>query len=124
MAAELLTSRVRDYLVTGPDYATAFRAIWRYDIHTALENLLVTQAPISGVQARIGFTWPRASAALPNLAEASLPDATDFVANADPELSRCLMSNCPGNLKGVSKRGCLPVCLRVGAQFDAVGGVC
>ena len=84
---ELITSFVADYLAAGPDFAGAYRAIWRYDLHAALADVQRAGLPttlLAGGRDRIGFMHERAVAALPWAAQRVLAEATDFVAEQDP----------------------------------------
>ena len=84
-SADLVASFVRDYLSAGEDFAAAYRAIWRYDMHDSLSRLTLSPALLSGDADRIGFMQARARAALPDALELTLRDATDFIALTDPE---------------------------------------
>jgi haloalkane dehalogenase len=84
--ARLATQFVRDYLATGGDFATAYRAIWRYDLRAAAANgIAVPTLLIGGTRDRIGFMQPRAEALLPQAGRVVLEGATDFVAEQEPE---------------------------------------
>ncbi len=82
---ELATHFVRDYLATSGDFATAYRAIWRYDLRAALANGIdVPTLLIGGTRDRIAFMQPRAEALLPKARAITLDGATDFVAEQEP----------------------------------------
>ncbi|GGO73073.1 alpha/beta fold hydrolase [Nocardioides deserti] len=84
---EMVTSMVADYLAAGPDFACAYRAIWRYDLHAALGEVERSGLPttlLAGGRDRIGYMHERAVAALPWAASRVLPEATDFVAEQNP----------------------------------------
>ena len=83
--APLATQFVRDYLATGGDFATAYRAIWRYDLRAAAANGIAPPTLlIGGTRDRIAFMQPRAEALLPHAERVVLDDATDFVAEQQP----------------------------------------
>jgi pimeloyl-ACP methyl ester carboxylesterase len=85
--AVLRTELVADYLAAGPDFATAYRAVWRFDIDAALDTLQckgIRTSLIAGGLDRIGFMHERVRQRLPRATERVLPDATDFVAEQDP----------------------------------------
>jgi pimeloyl-ACP methyl ester carboxylesterase len=90
---ELATQFVRDYLAAGPDFATAYRAIWRYDLRAAAAGgLAIPTLLIGGTRDRIAAMHPRAQALFPAAAVATLDGATDFVAEHEPErFARCVM---------------------------------
>lgn len=84
--AELATAFVRDYLATGGDFATAYRAIWRYDLRAAAAGGVVPPTLlIGGSRDRIFFMHARATALLPGARAVTLDGATDFVAEQEPE---------------------------------------
>ncbi|WGX96869.1 alpha/beta fold hydrolase [Nocardioides sp. L-11A] len=83
----LVTSFVADYLAAGPDFATAYRAMWRFDLDTALRRIEeggIRTTLIAGGRDRIGFMHERARARITWADEHVLPEATDFVAEQDP----------------------------------------
>lgn len=85
---ELVTSFVADYLAAGPDFATAYRAMWRYDLDAALrviESAGVRTTLLAGGRDRIGYMHERARARITWADEHILPEATDFVAEQDPD---------------------------------------
>ena len=83
--APLATQFVRDYLATGGDFATAYRAIWRYDLREAAKHgIAVPTLLIGGTRDRIAFMQPRAEALLPQAERVVLDGATDFVAEQEP----------------------------------------
>ena len=76
---------MRDYLATGGDFATAYRAIWRYDLRAAASaGIAVPTLLLGGTHDRIGFMQERAEALLPQAQRLVLEDATDFVAEQEP----------------------------------------
>jgi len=84
---ELATMFVRDFLAAGPDFATAYRAIWRYDLPNRLRDRLTVPALLLGCTGdRIAFMHERAVKLLPQAEAVVLPGATDFVAEQDPGL--------------------------------------
>lgn len=83
--ATLATQFVRDYLATGGDFATAYRAIWRYDLRAAAAGgIPVPTLLIGGTRDRIAFMHERATALLPHAEQVVLDGATDFVAEQEP----------------------------------------
>jgi pimeloyl-ACP methyl ester carboxylesterase len=91
--APLATEFVRDYLATGGDFATAYRAIWRYDLRAAAAaGLAVPTLLIGGTRDRIFFMQARARALLPQARAETLEDATDFVAEQEPERFASLLT--------------------------------
>ncbi|GAA4686747.1 alpha/beta fold hydrolase [Nocardioides nanhaiensis] len=83
---DLVTSMVADYLAAGPDFATAYRAIWRFDLTDAVGAVRGAGLPVTlvgGGQDRIRHMHERARRVLPEAAEVWLPEATDFVAEQD-----------------------------------------
>ena len=82
---ELATRFVADYLAAGPDFAQAYRAIFRHDLSArASGHALPPTMLIGGTADRIGFMHPRACALLPGSDSVLLEDADDFVAERDP----------------------------------------
>ncbi|MDP9821864.1 alpha/beta fold hydrolase [Nocardioides massiliensis] len=84
---ELVTSFVADYLAAGPDFATAYRAMWRYNLDDALRTIgdaNVRTTLLAGGRDRIGFMHERARRRITWADERVLPEATDFVAEQDP----------------------------------------
>lgn len=80
----LVTDLLHDYLSAGPDFAAAYRSIWRYDAAPALAALRAPTLLVGGGADRIGYMFERARARLPQADTALLPDATDFVAEQQP----------------------------------------
>lgn len=91
---ELATNFVRDYLAAGPDFASAYRAIWRYDLRTAAAGRAAIPTLLLGGSAdRIAFMQARAEALIPEAERAVLDGATDFVAEQEPaRFADCLGS--------------------------------
>jgi pimeloyl-ACP methyl ester carboxylesterase len=84
---ELATMFVRDFLAAGPDFATAYRSIWRYDLPNRLRGRMAVPTLLLGCTGdRIAFMHERATALLPQAKAVVLAGATDFVAEQDPQL--------------------------------------
>ncbi|MBL8699048.1 MAG: alpha/beta fold hydrolase [Alphaproteobacteria bacterium] len=82
----LATHFVADYLATGGDFATAYRAIWRWDLAGKAQDWrAVPTLLIAGTRDRIGFMHERAVRLLPAARTVTLDGATDFVAEQEPE---------------------------------------
>lgn len=87
---EFVTAMVADYLAAGPDFATAYRAMWRYSLDgidaalDAVERAAVPTTLIAGGRDRIGYMHERVRRRMAWAAERVLPEATDFVAEQDP----------------------------------------
>ena len=83
--APLATHFVADYLATGGDFATAYRAIWRHDVRAAAAGgIPVPTMLVAGTRDRIFFMHERAAALLPAARSVVLEGATDFVAEQEP----------------------------------------
>lgn len=82
---DLVTELVRDYLAAGPDFATAYRAIWRYDPAPAAAAITAPTLLIHGGRDRVLYMAPRARHLLPAATAVDLPDATDFDAEIRPD---------------------------------------
>ncbi|MEO6943870.1 MAG: alpha/beta hydrolase [Lacisediminihabitans sp.] len=83
--ASLATNLVRDFLDAGPDFATAYRAIWREDVQLWSGGLSIPTLLVGGDKDRIKYMFPRACALFPEATSVMIPEATDFVAEQDPE---------------------------------------
>jgi haloalkane dehalogenase len=84
---ELATFLARDFLQAGVDFARSYRAIWRYDLPGHVRgNLQVPTLLVGGGADRIAFMHARAVALIPSAEAVFLEQATDFVAEQDPEL--------------------------------------
>lgn len=84
---KLATAFVRDYLAAGPDFASSYRAIWRYDLPARVrDNLKVPTLLLGGARDRIAFMHERTVELLPDARSVFLEKATDFVAEQDPAL--------------------------------------
>jgi haloalkane dehalogenase len=82
---ELATRFVSDYLAAGPDFATAYRAIFRHDLRVRVAGRrLPSTLLIAGGRDRIGFMHERAVALFPEATSRFLPEGDDFVAERDP----------------------------------------
>ena len=83
---EIATRFVGDYLAAGGDFATAYRAIWRYDLPTrAAAGLKVPIMLIGGAKDRIGFMHARATKLFEAACTEWLADGDDFAAERTPE---------------------------------------
>tara|TARA_B110000196_G_C21092394_1_gene638219 strand:- start:1010 stop:1480 length:471 start_codon:yes stop_codon:yes gene_type:complete len=87
--AELATNNLKDFLNCGPDFAASYRAIWRYDLPlriASLNNLMpMPILLLAGSNDRIAFMHERAVKLLPDSSVQYIENATDFVAEQDPE---------------------------------------
>jgi pimeloyl-ACP methyl ester carboxylesterase len=88
----LATQFVRDYLAAGSDFATAYRAMWRYDLRAAMAaGLAMPILLIGGGADRLTEMHARAVALLPRAQAVLLDGATDFAAEQEPErFAQCL----------------------------------
>ena len=86
MDGAMATRRVAEYLEAGPDFAASYRAMWRHDALAAIgEGWRVPTLLIHGGRDRIAEMRPRALALLPAAEEVYFEDATNFVAEQEPE---------------------------------------
>jgi pimeloyl-ACP methyl ester carboxylesterase len=85
ISTDLATELVRDYLSAGPDFATGYRSVWRYEIQSDVDKLDVPTMLVAGGRDRIRYMHTRARCLIPFAEEAVLDDATDFVAEQEPE---------------------------------------
>jgi haloalkane dehalogenase len=93
MDAAMATRMVEDYLAAGPDFASSYRAMWRYDVGNLEGGWGVPTLLIHGGRDRIAEMRPRALALLPDAQEVFFEDATNFIAEQEPErLAGCLLS--------------------------------
>jgi len=79
------TAYVADYLAAGPDYATAYRAVFAHDGSANLKA--VADHPVlllCGEHDLVHHHHLRAAARLPGAREVTLPDATDFAPAEQP----------------------------------------
>ncbi|WP_433533165.1 alpha/beta fold hydrolase [Micromonospora sp. CA-263727] len=78
--------QVAEYLLTGPDYATAYRAVFDHALDTdALTATGVPTVLLHGDADLVHRFTPVVRAALPNAPLVTIPDGTDFVADEQPE---------------------------------------
>jgi len=86
IGAEMANNFLKDFLAAGGDFATAYRAIWRYDLpsHVGADFNLPTLL-IGGEADRIYEMHARATALLKRARSVSLPGVTDFFAEQEPE---------------------------------------
>jgi pimeloyl-ACP methyl ester carboxylesterase len=80
----LATSFVEDYLAAGQDYASAYRAIWRYDPTPAIAALRLPTLLLGGTADRVYPLHRRLVAALGGATSVTIEGATDFVAEEQP----------------------------------------
>lgn len=73
------------YLAAGPDFATGYRAIWRYDVRSAVTDVSAPILLLGGTRDRIFHWFEPARRLLEDVETAVIEDATDFVAIDDPE---------------------------------------
>jgi haloalkane dehalogenase len=85
MDAAMATRMVEDYLAAGPDFASSYRAMWRYDVRKLQGGWTVPTLLIHGGRDRIAEMRPRARALLPGAAEVFFEHATNFIAEQEPE---------------------------------------
>lgn len=85
---ELATHFVADYLATGGDFSTAYRAIFRHDVVSRIATLPLPDRVmlLSGSADRIHYMQARAVAQMPKARAVTLEGATDFVAEQQPEV--------------------------------------
>jgi haloalkane dehalogenase len=84
---ELATHLARDFLGAGADFASSYRAMWRYDLPARVRgNLKVPAFLIGGSEDRIAHMHERAVALLPQAHSVYLDGVTDFVAEQNPSL--------------------------------------
>ena len=86
----LATQFCRDFLNAGPDFATSYRSIWKYDLPkgfaAAGSRLPCPTLILGGGADRIAYMHQRVRALFPGADEVFMPEATDFVAEQNPEL--------------------------------------
>jgi haloalkane dehalogenase len=76
--------QVAEYLMTGPDYATAYRAVFDHRVDTAALRGVPT-ALIHGSDDVVHRMTPVVRAALPDASLVLIPHGTDFVADEQTE---------------------------------------
>lgn len=80
------TDYVADYLATGPDYATAYRAVFAYDISANLSAIADHEVLLlCGEHDLVHEHHLRAAARLTQAREVTIADATDFAPAEHPE---------------------------------------
>lgn len=86
IGAELANHFLKDFLAAGADFATAYRAIWRYDLPARVgSGFDLPTLLIGGGRDRIAEMHPRAVQLMPWAEAVRLEDITDFVAEQQPE---------------------------------------
>ncbi|MCC7425908.1 MAG: alpha/beta fold hydrolase [Alphaproteobacteria bacterium] len=86
LSPAMKTAFARDYLAAGPDYATAYRAMWRQDLAAALASGIGAPTLLVGCDRdRIAEMHPRAVALLPGAEAVMLANATQYIAEEEPE---------------------------------------
>ncbi|MBN9112038.1 MAG: alpha/beta hydrolase [Pseudonocardia sp.] len=76
--------QVVEYLQTGPDYATAYRAVFDHVVDTdRLDTFPVLL--LHGADDLVDRMTPQVTAALPHAGLVTIPGGTDFVADEQPE---------------------------------------
>jgi haloalkane dehalogenase len=84
---ELATHFVRDFMSSGADFASSYRAIWRYNLPDRVrDNVEVPTFLIGGSNDRIAYMHERAVALIPQAQSVYLDGVTDFVAEQNPSL--------------------------------------
>lgn len=76
--------QVAEYLMTGPDYATAYRAVFDHTLDTAALAAVPTVL-LHGTDDLVDRMTPVVRAALPHAPLVTIPGGTDFVADEQPE---------------------------------------
>ncbi|MET8307886.1 MULTISPECIES: alpha/beta fold hydrolase [unclassified Micromonospora] len=76
--------QVAEYLMTGPDYATAYRAVFAHRLDTAALAAIPTVL-LHGGDDLVDRMTPVVTAALPHAPLVTIPGGTDFVADEQPE---------------------------------------
>ncbi len=76
---------VERYLAGGPDFAMAYRALWRYDLPAAVERLRAPVLLLGGTLDRVFGWFEDARRLLPDAEWELFDGATDFVAADEPE---------------------------------------
>lgn len=102
---ELVTELVRDYLAAGPDFAGAYRGIWRYDVAPAAERLRAPTLLVGGGADRIRHMDERARHLLPRARAVWLDEATDFVAEQDPRRFASVLRDFLGPIVAAARGG-------------------
>ena len=93
----LATQFCKEFLNAGPDFATSYRSIWQYDLPVGFAavggTLPCPTLLIGGGADRISFMHERACALLPAARQVFLEQATDFVAEQQPEEFAALLAS-------------------------------
>jgi pimeloyl-ACP methyl ester carboxylesterase len=76
--------QVAEYLMTGPDYATAYRAVFDHRLDTAALAAVPTVL-LHGADDLVDRMTPVVRAALPHAPLVTVPGGTDFVSDEQPE---------------------------------------
>jgi len=76
---------VERYLAGGPDFALAYRALWRYDLPAAVARLRAPALLIGGTHDRVFGWFEDGRRLLPDAEWEFFDDATDFIAADAPE---------------------------------------
>ncbi|MEV0730961.1 alpha/beta fold hydrolase [Polymorphospora sp. NPDC050346] len=76
--------QVAEYLMTGPDYATAYRAVFAHRMDTDALAAIPTVL-LHGGDDLVDRMTPVVTAALPHAPLVTIPGGTDFVADEQPE---------------------------------------
>lgn len=74
-----------EYLSAGPDYATAYRAVFDYRVDTERLNTFPVLL-LHGSDDLVDRFTPEVTAALPNAELVTIPGGTDFVVDEQPEV--------------------------------------
>jgi len=86
--AEMATNFAKDFLDVGPDFASSYRSIWRYDLPktyvAAGSNLACPTLVVGGDADRISFMHERVTSLLTEAEALLIKDATDFIAEQEP----------------------------------------
>lgn len=86
LAPDLATARVQEYLEAGPDYASAYRAVFGYDMAEALARVTVPVHLLYGAEDLVAWMQPRVVHLLGGVAEVRVLDGlTDFAAMEAPD---------------------------------------
>ncbi|OKI56375.1 alpha/beta fold hydrolase [Micromonospora sp. CB01531] len=84
LTPEEANRQVTEYLLTGPDYATAYRAVFDHHVDTAALDALPIVL-LHGADDLLDRMTPQVRAALPHAPLVTIPGGTDFVADEQPE---------------------------------------
>jgi haloalkane dehalogenase len=75
-----------EYLEAEPDYARAYRAVFRYDVAAALTRLRAPVMSLVGERDLVAWMTPRLRSIVDPVAEISIEDATDFAPEERPDV--------------------------------------